>query len=246
MLVVYGLVCTCPECDPDEIRYVGKTSKGAVNRLKTHASESRNLKNNLPKSRWIRKHGEENIKTVELQTASEEGELAAMERKWIQRLGTFDSHRGLNLTEGGEGVSGYTFTPEVREWFRERTREQFELKHPRKKLADEDAVEVRQRLWDGERPEDLHREYPHVTIAVIKKLEQPGYRPSVPFPDRPRTLRDPEIGVRGAKTRARFKRGELAQEVSKLYSTGRFTKTQIAETLGVSCAAVTGYTKGLG
>lgn len=246
MLAVYGLTCTCPKCDPNEIRYVGKTSKGAANRLKTHASESRNLKNNLPKSRWIRKHGEGHIKTVELQTASEEWELEELERGWIQRLGTFGTPRGLNLTEGGEGVSGYTFSAAARERFRERTREQFELKHPRKKLTDGDATAVRRRLWDGERPEEVHREYPHVTVAVIKKLEQAGYRPGIPFPDRPRTLRDPEIGLRGSKTRSRFERGELPRAVAELYATGEFTKTRIAETLGVSCAAVTKYTKGLG
>ena len=224
---------------------MGKTSKGAKARLKAHLNEARNGKSNLPKSRWIRKHGEENIRVRVLQAASSEAPLADMERAWIDLKGTFGSERGLNLTEGGEGVSGYTFSPKVRERFRERTREQFAVKHPRKKLSDQDATEVRMRLWDGERPEDLHVEFPHVSEAVIKKLEQAQYRKGIPFPERPRTIRDPEIGSRGLKTRERFARGELGEAIRMRYEEGEVSKSEIARELGVSCAIVTKYTKGL-
>lgn len=230
---IYGLFCGDENCDKS-IRYVGLTTKGAEYRLKAHLSEARTKQNKLPKSNWIRKHGEDNIKYVILDTAKTIEELKDKEVEWIKRMGTLVPG-GMNLTEGGDGVFGYVFPEEVKERFRERTREQFERKHPRKILSDEDATEIRRRLWEGEYPDEVHKEFPEVTRAVILKLENPKYRPGIPFPSTPRVKRKKKA------TPYRFARGELRELVRSLYPA--MTKADIARHLGVSSGIVSRYTK---
>lgn len=240
---IYGLSCSCPQCDPHEVRYVGKTSKGAHERLKTHKTVSRGSTAHLPVSMWIRKHGEDNIQTQVLQSASTEGELSGMEEQWIIKLGTLKGLRGLNLTSGGEGVSGYVFSDEVKARFRERTKDQFERKHPRKKLSDQDAHMIRTRLWDGEYPETVREDYPGTSMAVILKLEQESYRPSIPFPNRPRTVRASRAPQKSEEVKSRFAKGELRSTIRGLYFEDGYSKSEIARKLDVSNAMVTVYTK---
>lgn len=115
MNVIYGLSC---KCHPgDGIRYVGQTSRGAATRLNGHLSEARGPRAR-PVLHWIRKHGGEQIVSEVLEVCSNPADLSAREIFWIAKLDTFRGKSGLNLTTGGEGVSGCIRSEETREKLR--------------------------------------------------------------------------------------------------------------------------------
>lgn len=107
----YGLFCACAECrnnDPGEIRYVGVTRQSILQRMRTHLTISYSETNpghRTPRSRWIRKHGRENIRTFLLEVAEGTQAATTSERYWIAHLDTYGSDKGLNLSLGGEGVT---------------------------------------------------------------------------------------------------------------------------------------------
>lgn len=96
MVKIYGLI------DPKTgtIRYVGKTVNDLKHRLSAHISESRNLQNNHPKHRWIRKvfdSGDEpNIVLIE---EVDDEIWEDREKYWIN----FYKHTNnlTNISEGG-------------------------------------------------------------------------------------------------------------------------------------------------
>lgn len=98
-------------CDPltGEVRYVGKTIRSLRQRLMQHRIASR--KGALPVNRWMRKHHGVNltgpyIKLLEI--VPNGFDWAEREKAWISKFG----QRLLNLTNGGEGLSGHVFTDE--------------------------------------------------------------------------------------------------------------------------------------
>lgn len=102
MNVIYGLSCLC---HPEKgIRYVGMTTRG----LKARAGEHLHGGNhNLPVAKWIKSHGQENIRAEVLQVEDDFALLNAAEVKWIAKLHTMKQFGGMNLTVGGEGVTGH-------------------------------------------------------------------------------------------------------------------------------------------
>lgn len=104
--VIYGLYCVCETCEkdrPEEIRYVGLTSRGMQVRMCEHRKEyARRGKD--PLSRWKRKHGVENIRYKVLEVLPDKGLLDAAEMKWIAKLRTFRDWKegGLNGNLGGD------------------------------------------------------------------------------------------------------------------------------------------------
>ena len=101
-------------CDPltDEVRYVGKTVQGLRERLRQHKRAAR--RGSLPVNRWMLKHegvklAGPYIKLIELVAPG--CDWSARERQWIGVFGD----RLLNLTEGGEGLSGHKFSDQHRE-----------------------------------------------------------------------------------------------------------------------------------
>lgn len=93
-------------CDESGVvRYVGKTVQSIDQRLAQHRSAAR--KNRLPVGRWLRKHPNATVQLLEVVPPG--GDWAAREKAWIRR------HENLlNLTEGGEGLAGHSFSAEHR------------------------------------------------------------------------------------------------------------------------------------
>jgi len=103
-------------CEPDHTpRYVGKTVRYLHERHKQHIYEAQKRRR-LPVHRWLSKRIAEEkhlvIKLLEYVPAGEN--WAARETAWINQL-RGEGFDLLNLTQGGEGLPGLTFTPEHRE-----------------------------------------------------------------------------------------------------------------------------------
>ncbi len=89
----------------DDIRYVGRTFN--VNkRLRQHINESN--KNNTHKSNWIRKVKSINIEIIDV---CNEDNYSFWEQHYISLYRSWGFNL-LNMTIGGEGVSGYKYTEE--------------------------------------------------------------------------------------------------------------------------------------
>ena len=106
--VIYGLECTC---HPGRgYRYIGLTTAGAQRRLWSHRKMARNG-NTYPVYRWMRKHGDENVRSVVLERHAAPELLPDAERRVIaehRSLGPAD----LNVTSGGEGTFGRKLSAE--------------------------------------------------------------------------------------------------------------------------------------
>lgn len=108
MSVIYGLT----ETGSSDIRYVGKTTKTPEHRLARHIwhARERNGISRLYVSSWIRScayHVSVGVLERDPQDASK------AEREWIARLRASGA-RLTNLTDGGEGMSGYRLSLEHR------------------------------------------------------------------------------------------------------------------------------------
>ena len=108
---IYAL-CEWPSQAP---RYVGKTTQYLVDRHKAHFNAA-HRGGKLPVHYWLRKRlaagGSSAIKLIEWVLPGED--WAARERHWIaeyRRLG----HSLLNLTAGGEGLTGHQFSDDHRQ-----------------------------------------------------------------------------------------------------------------------------------
>ena len=78
-MIVYGLV----DPETDTIIYIGKTKYTLKKRLGQHKCSSRSYK--LPVHLYIQTIGEDNIKIIELDTASSNTELLKKESEWIKK-----------------------------------------------------------------------------------------------------------------------------------------------------------------
>ena len=95
--------------------YVGKTSFSIERRWAEHLKAAKNPKNVFALYVAIRKYGAEKFSIREV-ASCDEADLNDLEKHYIQYLGTFaNSGHGYNMTEGGDGGSGYIFTQEVRD-----------------------------------------------------------------------------------------------------------------------------------
>lgn len=172
----------CEQERPEKVRYVGVTVEGIEKRLRAHLNESRGLSKKA-KDRWIRKHGAENIRSMLLERViTSVDDLRVAEIAWIAKLETFGN---LNMTRGGDGIWGYTFSDEVKERFRERTAQQMAVKHPRAKLTVSDVRVILERLWQGEESVVISEDYP-VSSFSIQKISDGINWPNVPRPIGPR------------------------------------------------------------
>lgn len=117
---IYGLYCTCESCnrEPEKIRYVGQTTRGAEVRFRFHRydaiAENYSVKSDLAVYRWMRKHGVENIHFRVLEGEVPLEDLDEREVCWIAELQTFSREysEGLNLSVGGASVRGYKHSEE--------------------------------------------------------------------------------------------------------------------------------------
>ncbi len=99
--VVYGLID-----GTNDFEYIGQTTKTAEERFKEHMYSPHYIGN------AIRKHGAENFVIAILKVCYSKAELDFLEKHFIKSRNTM-SHNGYNLTEGGEGVAGFTPSPKT-------------------------------------------------------------------------------------------------------------------------------------
>jgi hypothetical protein len=93
--------------------YIGKTIYSIRYRKKQHKTDSKNKINNMVFHKAIRKYGFENFKWSIIDTAENEAELNKKEIYWIAEYKK--THIVYNMTNGGNGLSGYRPTKETRE-----------------------------------------------------------------------------------------------------------------------------------
>lgn len=98
-------------------KYVGCTTKGYLQRFKSHLYRSSRNENKEYLHRAVAKYGEENFQVSLLERCHSAEEMFASEKKWIEHHKSFGSG-GYNLTEGGEGKVGCRVPQEVKERLR--------------------------------------------------------------------------------------------------------------------------------
>ena len=102
---VYGVIYALID-GTNGFEYIGQTTKTAEERFKEHIYSPHYIGN------AIRKHGEENFLIVTLKECYSKAELDFWEKYFIKSRNTM-APNGYNLTEGGEGVAGFTPSPET-------------------------------------------------------------------------------------------------------------------------------------
>lgn len=112
MGVIYGLHLPG---EPDNIRYVGKTTRRLAERLSGHRHAALTQMDSRPLSYWIRKHGRFGFEARVLAESDDWEQLSVLEIAAIERLGTHKDRGGLNVTLGGDGSLGLARTPDQRE-----------------------------------------------------------------------------------------------------------------------------------
>lgn len=104
----------------NEKGYVGYTKRGLQTRWHEHVSNARRGKKEMPIYSAIRKYGAEAFELSVLQECSSVQEMKDVEPCWIKDLKTFiGDGNGYNATRGGDGVTGWSPTPEHRQKIRE-------------------------------------------------------------------------------------------------------------------------------
>lgn len=100
---IYAL---CETWDAGCPRYIGKTVQSLRLRRVAHMRATKRG-GQLPVHRWLRKRGGAIIRWIE--TVPPEGDWQERERYWIAAARR-QGHNILNLTDGGEGLSGHSFS----------------------------------------------------------------------------------------------------------------------------------------
>lgn len=101
-------------------RYIGITTVAVETRWAGHVRAA-NAGSGRLLQRAIRKYGPEAFVIEHIASSSDWGDLCSMERLLIAQEGTMRP-AGYNMTAGGEGMSGYSWTPEMRAAQAERRR----------------------------------------------------------------------------------------------------------------------------
>lgn len=236
--VIYGLSCAChPERG---VRYVGQTIQGIETRIYKHKWAARSGKTWVV-AKWIRKHGEENLRYEVLEALPTKEGLGEAEEKWIAHLGTMTEHGGCNTTPGGDQPSGYCHPPgamsrtprkhtkEALKKIRESRKKQLGEQVGSAKLTEADVSDILFQHWNGAKAIDLAKAF-DVDVANISSITSGKTWPHVPRPIGPRryspTGHFPQGSIpRNAKLNAeqvlsirqRFSEGESARSLSSQY-----------------------------
>lgn len=102
---VYGVIYALID-GTNGFEYIGQTTKTAEERFKEHMYSPHYIGN------AIRKHGAENFLIVTLKECYSKAELDFWEKYFIKSRNTM-APNGYNITAGGEGVAGFTPSPET-------------------------------------------------------------------------------------------------------------------------------------
>jgi len=115
------------------IRYVGQTTISLPRRLTTHRCNARAPK--TPSQFWIMKHGIDNIQIELLETAIDKEHLNYLEKFWIAQMRDIGSDL-LNVTAGGDGVSGTHHTAESKAAISAKNKGMVRTPEQRKRISD--------------------------------------------------------------------------------------------------------------
>lgn len=211
---VYGLSCAChPERG---VMYVGQTRRTPETRRAQHIYEVSTHPNSA-KSRWIKKHGAENIQVQTLETVADISFLDDCEMTWIQNLGTFTDKSKLNLTPGGESFGHHA--PETRAkmsaaWTPERHAAHKELMRGRKSptAGKPRSPETRKRISDAKK----------------------GYKPTPEALRKARETREREGTFRGENNGRALISDSLARDIYLAAWAQLETMERLADRFGVS------------
>lgn len=99
----------------DNKLYVGKTNN-LEHRKRCHEYDSKNPSNYFHKA--IAKYGLENFNSFVIEEWELEKDCLEAEQFWIEFFQSNHRSFGYNLTDGGEGISGYRHTTETKEKFK--------------------------------------------------------------------------------------------------------------------------------
>jgi len=141
-------------------KYVGVTSQTLDGRWDRHIVCARNG-SSYRFHQAIRKYGADAFESVVLEECSTSEEACALERTWIQLLGTKHYKLGYNMTDGGDGAPGREISEATREKHRqaqlgkrhsEATKQKMRESHMNHKVSDE----TRKKLSDLKKGENHH------------------------------------------------------------------------------------------
>ena len=100
----------------DRVRYIGKTVRSPRKRHNEHIAAAMKDKPRLPVHRWIKSLYRRGMWSClwHLERVPESEDWATRERHWIEKFRS-EGHNLLNLTDGGEGLSGLPRSQETRD-----------------------------------------------------------------------------------------------------------------------------------
>jgi hypothetical protein len=212
-----------------EVRYVGHTSIGLVERLTRHLDFARTGKA-WRVSQWLRDaHYEIGVTVLE----SDPVDLYACEKAWIARL----IADGLDLTNCA--LVDFTPSPEHREAITAFNRRRFADPAERARVGDrmrgrQQTPEVKEKLRAlnlGRRPADVIRE--RMSAENLGKPKSPEHREKIALAAKRRGAQ-----VRGLP--AKKLAPEAVREIRKLYAAGDCVQRELAERFGVSGPTISG------
>lgn len=151
----------CIENIIDNKKYVGITQQTIEQRYKAHLYNTKNKKSTNRKylHRAMSKHGVDNFIVYEIDNATTKEELYEKEIYWIDKLDT--KTNGYNLTDGGEGCTGWSPTEEQKKQNSIRNK-QYYIDNPEAKV--QRSLESKQ-LWDALDDEEKNRRREQFNIA---------------------------------------------------------------------------------
>lgn len=247
--------------------YIGKTVNKFSKRKSQHKYSAFKANSNTYFHKAIRKHGWDNFEWEIIDKANDNDELCEKEIYWINFYNSTNNNLGYNLTGGGEGVVGFTFSDESIERMRvaqlgkkrtkehrksisegligrevsEETRDKIseaQRGKPRKtkgenhgcaKLTNEDVIEIKKLLMDGESQRAIANTFnvSRNTITFIQKgktwthIHVDGF---VPFD---------KDNVGEGNPSAKLSEEQVI-EIKKLLKNGKISQSEIAKIFNVS------------
>lgn len=205
--VIYGLYCECNSCTGNQIRYIGQTQQSPQKRLNNHRSLAR-FGVNTPVYHWIRKHGPENIRILDVEWPTDGETLDECERRVIA---TYGLDNLLNIAVGG--VDGGTLgrkRPEFADSIRGE-------KHFRSALTDEQVLEIRSSYRGSHGEVSLLASKYGVSITTISDILLNKIWTHLPSadvtPKKRRRLTEDEV----RDIRSAFSSGVKMRDLSNLY-----------------------------
>lgn len=96
--------------------YVGQTKNGYLNRFHSHIKEalSEHYRKVTKLHSAIKHYGADKFKVELLEDNIDESQIDEREKYYISLYNSYNSDSGYNMTIGGQGIHGYTFTDEVK------------------------------------------------------------------------------------------------------------------------------------